>query len=309
MTYAQSPLIMIVPPGLEHSQFSKLLNPFDGSVWHVFNGIVIFVIVFTSILKCQSRKVQDFVFGKRNRTPLLNAFSVIVGLPIYGPGRNFSRWILMMFVLMLLILRSLYQSSLYKNLQSTERNLPVQTVDESLQMGFMYYMISPTHENIKYLPEVYDRRIIVSRKDTFDLVKRFNDPSIKAAFLAALDTVRYSNKVNLYGIYINVCAEPLIQRQYCIVFPKGSFLDSSFDSKLIMLMETGLIDYWLSQQTEGVEHSKPQTPEPMKLTLKHLLSAYQVLLFGVSLASVVIVMELVSMRTKCFRKFSEFFTN
>ena len=308
MTYAQSPLILIVPPGQERSQFSKLLNPFDDTVWKVFSCIIVFTIAFISILKCRSRGIQDFVFGKRNRTPLLNAMGVIVGLPIHNsPGRNFSRWFFMMFVLMMLILRSLYQSSLYKDLQSTERNLPVQTVDESLRLGFMYYMISPTQENVKYLPEVYDRRIVVSRKESFDLVKKFNDPSLRFAFLAALDTVRYSNKVNLYGIYINICKEPLMQRQYGIVFPKSSFLASSFDGKLITLMETGLIDYWRSTQTEHVEQYQLQTQKPMKLTLNHLLSAYQVLLCGMSLATFVMIIELISVKFKILGKVLTFF--
>lgn len=309
MTYAQSPLIMVVPPGQEKSSFSKLLNTFDAFVWQLFGMIIIFIIVFILILKCQRRRIQDFIFGRRNRTPLLNVMNVIVGLPFpNGPSRNFSRWILMMFILMLLVLRSLYQSSLYKDLQSTERNLPVKSVEESLRLGFMYYMISPTQENIKYLPEVYDRRIVVSRKASFDLVKKFNDPSLKAAFLAALDTVLHSNKINLYGIRLNICEEALMQRQYGIFFPKGSFLDSSFNDKLIMLMETGLIDHWRSQHTEGLQDFQPHPVEPKKLTLNHLLGAYQILLCGVSLASFIMLMELVSIKTKCLAKFFEFLT-
>lgn len=299
---------MIVPPGPERSSFKKLLNPFDDSVWYVLNGMMLIVIVVTSILKCQSRRVQDFVFGKKNRTPFMNVVNIIVGLPMHKPpGRNFSRWILTMFVIMWLILRSLYQAVLYKNLQSTERNLPVQTIEESLRLGFMYYMISPTQENVKYLPEVYDRKVVVSRNESLDVVKRLNDPSIKAAFLGALDTARYANKVKLYGFNLNVCNEPLMLRQYGIVFPKGSFLVSSFDEELIILMETGLIGYWMSEHTEPIKSHLPHAQEPIKLTLNHLLSAYQVLLFGVGLASIALTTELVSMRMKCLRNFFEFF--
>lgn len=297
---------MIVPPGPERLSFMKLLNPFDDSVWHVINGMMLVVIVVTSILKCQSRRVQDFVFGKRNRTPFLNIMNVIVGLPVHKtPGRNFARWILTLFVIMWLILRSLYVAVLYKDLQSTERNLPIQTVEESLRLRFMYYMIAPTQENIKYLPEVYNRKVVVSRNESTEIVKRFNDPSIRAAFLAALDTVRYSNKVKLYGFHLNVCNEPLMLRQYGIVFPKGTFLVSSFDEKLIILMENGLIGYWLSEHTENIKYPPPHAQEPMKLTLNHLLSAYQVLLFGVGLAFLTLTIELVSMKTKCLKNFLE----
>lgn len=101
MSYAQSPLIMIVPPGQEFSSFEKLLIAFDEPVWYVILGMMMVVVIATLLLKCQSDKIQDFVFGTQNRTPFLNIANVIVGLPIYKtPGRNFSRWMLMMFVLM-----------------------------------------------------------------------------------------------------------------------------------------------------------------------------------------------------------------
>lgn len=191
---------------------------------------------------------------------------------------------------------------LYKNLQTTERDLPVQTIEESLRLGFRYYVIPPTQENIRYLPEIYNRRIVVKAREATNIVKTFNDPYLNAAFLGARDTVRHANKVNLYGFRLNVCPEPLLMRQYGIVFPKGSFLVESFDEKLIILMDSGLIGYWLSEHTEPNKPHSPKVREPMKLTLNHLLSAYQVLCFGVSLALFALTIELISMKAKCLRK-------
>lgn len=302
MTYAQSPLIMVVPPGPEFSSFSKLLSPFDDSVWYIVNAMMLVVIFVTFILKCQSTRVQDFVFGHKNRVPFLNIVNVIVGLPTHrNPGRNFSRWMLMMFIIMWLIFRSLYQAVLFKNLQSTERNLPVQTIEESLNKGFVYYMIAPTQENIVNLPEVFSRRIVVPRNESLEIMMKFNDPTLKAAFLGALDTAHHANKVKLYGFPLNVCPEPLLLRQYGIVFPKDSFLVSSFDEKLIILVENGLIEYWLSEQTEKINY-KSMVREPMKLSLNHLVSAYQVLWFGISLAFIAYIVELISLKIKCLRK-------
>lgn len=308
MTYAQSPLILIVPPGPEVTAIRKLLNPFSDSVWYVMNSMMLIAIVVTSILKCQSKKVQNFVFGKENKTPFLNVMNAIIGLPMHKtPGRNFSRWILTMFVIMWLVLRSLYQALLYKELQSTERSHHVETIEESIQLGFVYYMIPPTHENIKYLTAVYDRRVMISSNESFEFVKRFNDPSLKAAILGALDTARYANKVKMYGFPINVCREALMMRQYGIVFPKRSFLIASFDEKLIVLVENGLIAYWLSENTENIKSTSTHVLEPMKLTLNHLLGAYQLLLFGCCFSTVVLLLELVSMKEKNLEKFFKYF--
>lgn len=206
-----------------------------------------------------------------------------------------------MFIILWLIIRSLYQAVLYKDLQEVERRHQVQTIEESLRLGFMYYMIAPTQENIKYLPELYERRIVVSRMRSFEILQAFNDPTIKAAFLGALDTVRYANKMKLYGFSLPVCKEPLLLRQYGIVFQKNSFLPPSFDDKLIVLAENGLIDYWLSEMIENVLNPSLDDHQPTKLTLIHLVSSFQVFLFGISVALLAFTTEKLSMKVKCLK--------
>lgn len=299
LSYAQSPLIMVVPPGQELSTLTKILGPFDESVWYVVGAMMLVIIVVTLTLKYQPRKIQDFVFGEQNKTPFLNIINVIVGQPIFKPpGRNFSRWMLTMFVILWLVIRSLYQAVLYQDLQSTERNLPVQSIRESLELGFMYYMLASTQDNIKYLPDVYNRRVVVSRVESFEVLKRFTDSSTKAAFLGGRNTVLYSNKVKLYGsVALYICKEPLMLRHYGIVFPKGSHLVESFDEKLLGLSENGLIDYWMSEHIETASHPLRQC-EPLKLTLNHLLIAYQLFGVGLSLASTAFLLELLDKRLR-----------
>jgi hypothetical protein len=92
MTYAQSPLIMVIPPGQVYSDFSKLMSPFDDSLWYWVNGMMVIIIVIISVVKCQSKETQHFIFGMQNRTPLLNMVNHIFGLPMHkAPGRNFAR--------------------------------------------------------------------------------------------------------------------------------------------------------------------------------------------------------------------------
>ncbi|CRL04606.1 CLUMA_CG017674, isoform A [Clunio marinus] len=304
ITYAQGGLILIVPPGAEISSFSKLLQPFNPSVWYFVIATLFIVVIATIFLNYSPRKVKDFVFGKHIRTPFLNIIIVMIGSPMHHvPGRNFSRWILTLFILMWLIIRNLYQAVLYKELQSSERNRHVESLEEMIRQGFHYYMIAPTIENIIHLPEVYERRIIVSRVES-DLIVRgkFNDPTVKAGFVAGFHTLLYINKVNLYGFHLNFCKEPLLLRQFGIVFPMNSFLVSSFDEKLIILVENGLIEYWLMENTESDGFALPEVREPMKLTLNHLLSAYQVLGLGLSLATTTFGFELIVRRINFLQK-------
>lgn len=262
--------------------------------------MMLFIIVVTISLKCLSPTVQDIVFGDKSRTPLLNIVKIVVGMQMSKlPRKNFARVILTLFIILWLVLRSLYISVLYTDLQENKRMQPVQTVDESLRLGFRYFMITPTQENIKYLPELYERRVVVSRLDSIRILKKFNDLDIKSAFLGALDTVRYSNKMRLYGIYAYICKQPLLMRQYGVVFPKGSFLASSFDDLLIILVENGLIDHWMTELTDI--NSPSHLPiQPMTLTLYHLTSSFQLLAFGFCVASWAFIVEMMWKKIRSF---------
>jgi len=296
-TYVVTELVMVVPPGVPFSAISKLLSPFDWSVWIVVYGLLAVVVIIITILKFQSQTTKDFVFGRNNQTPLLNVVNVLVGVPVPKlPTRNFARWLLTMFVLLWLVVRSLYQALMYENLQSTERNLPVQSIAETVERGFIYYMISPTQENVRYLPEVYNRRVVVSSFDSHALMMRFDDPTLKAGFLGALDTVRYTNKVNLYNFKLNICKQPLLMRHYGIFYPKGSFLDSTFDNYLLYLNENGLIEYWLSQEIEVFSDSYYPITQPIKLSMNHLIIAYQILLIGFVVALFSFLLEMIPLK-------------
>lgn len=308
MTYRQNQLVLIVPPGHVESQIMKLLEPFDAAVWGVIGIMLMVIVIIILIVRSHSRKVQDFVFGRRNRTPFLGVINIMIGTPVHPlPGRNFSRWNLIMFIILWLILRNLYQAILYKDLQKVVRNLPVQTIEETLRLGFVYYMLPSTQENLIYFPEVYKRKVVLRQNTSYEvLVNLFNDPKSRVGFPAALDTVHYSNKKNIYGFTLNLCPQPLLSRQYGIVFPKGSFLVSSFDNQLIMFMESGLIDYWLSKQTKSTTSAGPKVFQPMKLSLNHLVSAFQLLLFGVSLACIAFAAERLSSKSARFRRSPSF---
>lgn len=305
ITYAQSNLIMIIPPGRQRSAFSKLFTAFDRILWYTLSGVTSFILIITLIITKRQRRrraVRDFILGRDNRTPVLNIVNTIVGLPMHRtPTRNFSRFLYTMFLLMWLIFRSLYQAVLYKNLQSADYRSPVQSLNESLAQDFVYFMVTSTQENIIYLPEVYNRRIIVSRNQSDDIIsKRLTDPNTRAAFLADVDIVKYSNKIRYYGDKTAViCREPLLMRQLGIYYQHNSRLASLFNDMLLRLVDAGLIDYW-REQLLGTTPGKVIN-EPRKLTIVHLLSAFELLGVCTAASTVVFVVELCSLKWQRFR--------
>lgn len=98
--------------GEAYNSYEKLLLPFDMETWISLGGT--FMIGFWSIfIIITTRHIgwQRFIFGLSVRTP---AFNMIIAFFGQGqnilPGRNFARYLLMMFILFCLIIRTGYQS-------------------------------------------------------------------------------------------------------------------------------------------------------------------------------------------------------
>jgi hypothetical protein len=139
--YAADQLVFVVPPGKELSALEKLVYPFKLLTWVaiLFCFLIGFVIIF--IIKRQTRNMQDFVFGTGVKHPYLNLFEVFLGVSQKKlPGRNFARFLLMMFLMYSLVIRTVYQASFYQLLKSNKQHMEVQTVDEIIEKEFKFYV-------------------------------------------------------------------------------------------------------------------------------------------------------------------------
>jgi hypothetical protein len=69
---------LFVPPGGLYSDFEKMLLPFDSSTWIAI--IVTIVVSISTILtiKLKHALIQNVIFGRNNRSPLVNFFSILI---------------------------------------------------------------------------------------------------------------------------------------------------------------------------------------------------------------------------------------
>lgn len=96
---------LLVSIGESYERFEKLVLPFDYITWIFI--ILCFIIAYTI-------KLQSFVFGLHIITPELNVEAEFFGQAQTNlPGRNFARYILMLYILFCLIIRTGYQSLQY----------------------------------------------------------------------------------------------------------------------------------------------------------------------------------------------------
>lgn len=156
--YYNFPIVMVIPPGTRLTAYEKLLRPFELYVWiallvtFAVGALVIFIV---------SRKdpsIGAFVFGSGNQAPIMNMLIAIYGGSQTNlPRRNFSRFLLMMFLLFCLVKRNSYQGALFIFLQTDGRNKEVETIDEMADKDFEFFMFDSYTDLVWNQKKIYNR--------------------------------------------------------------------------------------------------------------------------------------------------------
>jgi hypothetical protein len=139
-------LTLTVPAGEPYTDLEKMFLMFDKSTWICIGFTLGAALLVIQLINFMSIQVQKFVFGRDIRTPTLNVVSIfLTGAQHRVPGRNFARFILIVFVLWALTIRTCHQSELYKNLQGDMRKPRIQSIDELNEKNFTLHY-DGTHE-------------------------------------------------------------------------------------------------------------------------------------------------------------------
>lgn len=145
-----------VPPPAPYDAYQKLHLPFDLQTW--IWTLLVFSVTFITIFVVyrMNVKVQELVFGKNVTTPSLNVLAHFFGLSqVVMPVRNFSRAILMFFILFSFMIRNLYQGMMCEFLQADMRSAKmVQSIEDIDKLGYKYFLDNP-----KSLTEAEDQRL------------------------------------------------------------------------------------------------------------------------------------------------------
>lgn len=158
MVYFSFPVVFAIPSGHPFGPFEKLLRPFQLVVWIllvIFLSVGILVII---AIRFKFKGLKGFVYGTGIQHPLNNMIIAMVGgVQAKLPKRNFSRFILMMFLVFCLVKRNVYQGSLYIFLQSDGRHKEVQSIDEMHAKGFDFLMYESYSDIIESQPKIFNK--------------------------------------------------------------------------------------------------------------------------------------------------------
>lgn len=263
-------------------------------------------------MKFQSENVRQFVLGANNNSPYLNILNVFVGVSMSSlPGRNFSRSLLMMFLLFSIVKRTLYQGALFQFIQGDDRHKEIHSIDELIQKNFKVFLLPSSLEHTNNL-KFKKQRVVVNLKVFEEKKRETLNPNAKVAVPSSLEQVLYFNKEHYKNSStLTVCKEKLFTFQYGIYFRKSSYLEKVFNKKISIFKSSALIDYWASNFINSrYLNIKTGDGSPKRLNIGQLMGGFEVLFIGIAVGFSLLVCEVVSrsFRVRKLQKLIEFFT-
>lgn len=139
-----------VPVGEPYNSYEKLVLPFDDEVWIliILTFIVTFIIIF--LLKFMTFRIKDYVIGENVSSPAFNVILIVFGFsqdPL--PQRNFTRFLLIVFILYCLIMRTAWQGKMFEFMQQDMRKPEVKSIEEMIEKNFTLYIESDVTEALR----------------------------------------------------------------------------------------------------------------------------------------------------------------
>ncbi|KAG5670865.1 hypothetical protein PVAND_001098 [Polypedilum vanderplanki] len=139
-TYKTHTISLLVTDGEAYTNYEKLFLPFDELTWIFL--LVTFILAFMLIfcINQMRKQIREIFFGKGVTMPSFNVVGTFFGIgQTRLPEANFSRFILMMFIIFCLIFRTAYQGVLFEFMNSDMRKPHAKTINEVFENNFSLF--------------------------------------------------------------------------------------------------------------------------------------------------------------------------
>ncbi|XP_055611342.1 uncharacterized protein LOC129757949 [Uranotaenia lowii] len=299
-SYYTMKMLFAVPPGRPYSAFEKLFRPFSILTWIILSTYLLLGFVVVFLLKFCSKSMREFVYGRRVRMPWLNMINLFFGGAIIRtPGRNFARTLIFLWLYYCFVMRSLYQGSLFEYLQQQKNFSHVNTLWEIEHENMPYWLSYAGKMYLEGMPHILERSETIPETTTFffDAHRKQGTNELNVAILTTFDQVAYYNEHFYTRGIVFPTDEVLLRQPICLYYPKISCLTELFDGQIGNIKTAGLIRHWMHQYV-GYRFFRREKHQhiPAVLTNEHMIGCYQSLWYLLIFATLVFILEMLSMR-------------
>lgn len=296
--HIQSQLLFIVPPGRPFTPFEKLFKPFKFSLWIVLLVIFMFGYISINLLKYFDRKIINKVIGYHNSLSFFNMISIFLGCPLMElPRRNFTRTILMLWILLSLNVRSIYQGRLFDLIQVDGNRSTLNTITQVIRskyiiaasIGFWEFF----EDDLKLFEPLYPYNSTIRHNYLLENVRNYDANFVIAAL--KIDTA-YVNSINTSHGILSTTKDTLREVPICTYLPKGSFFAQPFSMEISHILSSGFIEHWKNKYLKkSFEYQKRyEKKNPKQLTYLHISGCFKLCLALFLLSTIVFALEVIT---------------
>ena len=128
----------MIASGEPYTDLERMFMMFDTKLWMAIGTTLVIGLLTIVILDFVSDEVKKFIVGRDIQSPTMNFFSIfLTGGQPRTPGRNFARFVFILFVVWSLIIRTCHQSMLFQPMQADLRT--IRTIDEVFESNLAMF--------------------------------------------------------------------------------------------------------------------------------------------------------------------------
>ncbi|EDV99941.1 uncharacterized protein LOC6565228 [Drosophila grimshawi] len=303
ISYTSFPIVLCVPGGSQLTPMQRLTKPLGYFSWlcTVLSVLVGFGVIGMLQLLARPR-LRRFVLGDHNRLPSTQLWSTLLGgMHLHPPRRNFARFLLAMWLLQTLVLRAAYTGDLYILLQDGRVRTPLRSLAEVLEKKYIFYLVPALLPIFREM--VPDNRIVVEHNIGQRLRQLRDNSDVQMVIPLIQPSVDSFNMAS--GAEKNrlaVLRIPLITAPITMYMRPHSYLEHRINKLLINMMSSGLVHRFRRMYLDRIEHIPAhRNRAPTKLSAWLLGGLFGIFVLMQLLASIVFLLELGAAQPQRFR--------
>lgn len=154
---------------------------------------------------------------------------------------------------------------------------------------------------------VFVRIVPFNHAKSGDILQQFHDNDTDAVTITNHLMWKYFNLVNSPRRRLGLTSDRILMYSPVFFFPKRSILKPVFDEQITRLRETGITRYWIKKYLDD-RGMKPMKRAPQQLKILNVLAAFEICLLMYFISSIVLILELLSVRCRRIKRFIDFLT-
>uniref|UniRef100_A0A182MWH2 Putative ionotropic receptor ligand binding domain-containing protein n=1 Tax=Anopheles culicifacies TaxID=139723 RepID=A0A182MWH2_9DIPT len=302
-SYYTSQLVLAVAPGEPYSSLELLFCPFANSIWSLLLlSLTIGLIVIGLLRQRGSVALQRLVLGRTPGSAWTSMLNVLLGAGLVRvPTRNFSRTILLIWLIGTLVLRSAYTGSMFRFLRAGRNHTVPDNIPELIEAGYKLYM----YRNYSFVFDAYPTiqqsiRLVTAQQFRRVIVEQLQIPGAPLGVILPVETVTFLNRnITREGKLLRITRRRVYVSKLAIYTQRSSPLLGSLNKLLEIFVSSGLLNRWASEYHQLQFLADPyQYRGRQQIFLADILGPFIILLIGLGLSSVAFVAELLIDATK-----------